>query len=200
MANKHIDLSEFLSGTPAKHKVPTLNKPSYEPQFIICAQCHGSGKYVVTETHTPALSEESENKLTELGKILPVQQKLPSDPIKCQKCRGHGSYHLPDDVRAREVTLFWTRSTCRCGAKYDGPAHQNSCTIRNHVYRPIVVEGRLFGWRFREVTYTPTAQILPIHAQLPMKIEYYDYQIEACRKCIHEHVIICLPDLSKEIA
>jgi len=198
MANKNIDLSEFLSGTPSTKKIPTVLKPSFDPQFIICQQCKGAGKYVVTEVHTPVLSEESELKLEELGKVLPVQQRIVHEPIKCKRCDGKGSHHLPDDVRVSEITLFWTRSKCRCGAHYDGPAHQNSCTIRNHVYRPIVVEGRLFGWRFREVTYTPQQRLSPLHASLPMKIEYFDYAIEACRKCIHEHIVICLPDLSKK--
>lgn len=197
MANKHIDLSEFLSGPnpPKKGKSIIPIKPAMDPQHVTCTQCHGKGKHVITETHTPELSEKAEELLADLGKVLPVQQKLETEVI-CKRCAGAGHHFLADDVRAKRVTLFWTRSKCRCGACYEGPAHQNSCTIQNHVYRPIIIDGKLFGWRYKETTYVPS-QVLPMHATLPMEIEYFDYQIEACRKCIREHVVICLPHVKE---
>ncbi len=191
MAKPSIDLSEFLSGAPKKKLPAVVLKPQFSSQHIICLQCKGTGKRLRRETHTPELTEEAEQKLESLGKVLPVQQVL-EERIKCERCNGEGNHFLPDDVRAQEVTLFWTRSKCRCGATYDGPGHQNPCMIKNHVYRPIIHAGRLFGWRYRETTYTP-GQVLPIHATLPMKVEYFEYHIEACRKCIRQSMVICLP-------
>jgi hypothetical protein len=190
-----IDLSDLLAEAP-KGRLPKVAKklppkPKFEPGFVICKECKGSGKRVHKETHTPELTEKAEDLLESFGKVLPVQNTIETI-VKCEKCSGNGSHFLPSDVRATGVTLFWTRSQCRCGARYEGPAHTNSCCIRNEVYMPIIVDGVHKFWKYKETTYVPSQEILPIHKTLPMSIEFFDYSLEACRKCIHEQVIICL--------
>lgn len=187
-----IDLSEFLApGTPTRKVRVAPQKPPIPLDHIICAQCSGSGKYVFKETHTPELTEAAENLLLDFGKILPVQTRIETETI-CKRCSGEGHYKPPQDIRAREVTLFWTETTCRCGLRYEGPAHTNTILVRSDVYSPIVRDYKLFGWRFSESIYQPQA-LLPMHRTLPMRIETIRNTIEACRRCIREQMIICLP-------
>lgn len=190
-----IDLSEFLVDAPPPKKKAEVVVLKLPPQHVWCNICLGSGTRIRKETHTPELTEKAEELLTAYGKVLPVQQTLEHEE-KCMRCLGAGHYFVPNDVRAKAIRLFWTRSTCRCGAKYEGPAHTNTCLIQNFIFRPVVNEGKLLGWRYLETTYTPS-QVLPIHKTLPMSIEYFDYQIEACRKCIREHMVICLPHVKE---
>jgi hypothetical protein len=191
-----IDLSEFLSGTLPKVPKKQPPKAVIPHQHVTCTQCHGTGKRKRVETHTPELTEKAEELLADLGKVLPLQQRL-EELVKCEHCDGHGTRFLANDVRAKQITMFWTRSTCRCGAIYEGPAHQNTCMIQSHVFRPVIINGRHFGWRYLETTYS-SSQILPMHRTLPMQIEYFEHTIEACRKCITSQMIICLPSAVAE--
>lgn len=192
---REIDLSEFLVDAPPPKKKAEVVVLKLPPQHVWCSICHATGVRVRKETHTPELTEKAEELLTAYGKVLPVQQTLEHEE-KCLRCLGAGHYFVPNDVRAKAVTMFWTRSVCRCGAEYEGPAHVNSCLIKNHVYRPVINEGKLYGWRYLETTYTPS-QILPIYKTLPMSIEYFDYYLEVCRKCVREQMVICLPHVKE---
>lgn len=193
-----IDLSEFLVGfTPKKAKAkPSPTTTPLAPQHIICRQCSGTGRRNSVEMHTPELSERAEELLTDMGKVLPIRQ-IVSEAVKCERCHGLGSHIQPQDVRNREVTMFWTEAKCACGMEYNGPAHTNSCMIRSDVYNPIIREGRLFGWRYFGSIYQPS-EILPMHRTLPMRIETIRINIDACRKCIREQMVFLLPQPSAE--
>lgn len=197
-----VDLSDFLNEPPRGRKAtPIAPKTRTERPLhhVICTQCGGSGRFIHLDTLTPVVSDDQERILERFNRELP-RAIVKREEIKCTKCEGHGHHAIADDVRAKEIVMWWTRSTCTCGMVYEGPAHTNSCTVRQDVYQAMVHLGVHKGWRYIESVYVPR-DITPEFAQLPMRIETFEYKISACRKCIHEKVVICLPaPLEEEVA
>lgn len=191
-----IDLTDFI---PAGHKpkrnpnkqdkLEDLRAPKIPYGQITCTQCVGTGTHKHTVRHIVPGDPQRETLLENLGH---PPQGIPttSERIKCAKCDGTGFHTIPNRFTPVSVVQWWSRYSCKCGYCYEAPSFANSITIKYSVEAPIIRNGVLHGYRYKETVYKPSIDFEG--STLPYEIEYHEVAIRVCRKCAQSRMIILL--------